>query len=93
MSVGIQHVFVRTLDVVAGTQLKHNYVFVDTQHLSLDTHFIVIFDELDTVVWVKHEIANSDTLDNIQFITHSQLRVTIGEKACLQDLLPPGSLL
>ena len=38
------------------------YVFVDTQHLSLDTYFIVIFDEINTVLWVKHEIANSDTL-------------------------------
>ena len=61
MSVSIQHVFVGTLDVVVGTQLKH--VFVDTQHLSLDKVILLsYFDELNTVLWVKHEIANSDTL-------------------------------
>ena len=28
MSVGIQHVFVGTLDVVVGTQLKHMYLWI-----------------------------------------------------------------
>ena len=61
MSVRIQHVFVGTLDVVVGTQLKHMNLRIHNICLWI-THFIVIFDELNTVLWVKHEIANSDTL-------------------------------
>ena len=59
MSVGIQHVFVGTLDVVVGTQFKHMYLWIHNICLWI---LIVIFDKLNTVLWVKHEIANSDTL-------------------------------
>ena len=39
---GIQHLFVVTLDVVVGTHLKQLCLWIYIQHVSLDTQMVVI---------------------------------------------------
>ena len=55
--------FLVTLDVAVGTQ--HKQLFVDIQHVSLDTHVLVIFKLIavsDTLVLLSTETIRAEFL-------------------------------